>query len=53
MVAAALGLLLLHGVPAQAQVFLASQPAPSFTISPLFITLRIAPEPDQASPLRS
>ena len=48
-VAAALGLLLLHGVPAQAQVFLASQAAPPFTISPLFVTLRVTPEPDQAA----
>ena len=47
-VAAALGMLLL-GSPAQAQVFLASQAAPPFTISPLFVTLRVTRQPDKAS----
>jgi hypothetical protein len=42
-VSAVLAVLLL-GAPAQAQVFLASRQDPSFTISPLFVTLRVTPE---------
>jgi hypothetical protein len=36
------------GCPAEAQVFLASRAAPPFTISPLFVTLRVTPEADKA-----